>query len=68
MTANVALTGCDWIALLRGQPTPTRYLYNVYHPSISPDHPCFGKLPPREQVLVEALHRQYERWNYKPYI
>src|SRR5690349_2869614 len=67
MTGPASITGSDYSAMLHGQHTPSRWLSSLYHPSMSPDHPSFSKIPPREQELVKALYRQYERWNHKLY-
>ena len=49
------------------QPGPRLRLSRLYHPDISPDHPAFRDLPAKEQHLVTALHKQYERWSHRPY-
>ncbi len=47
--------------------SPDIILGNCYHPSLTPNHKAFTRLPIRQQVLLERLQRQCRKWNHKPY-
>ena len=57
----------ETIPVDRWQPGEELTLSTQYHPSISPDHRAFAKLPAEAQAMARVLIRQYERWHHKLY-
>ena len=49
------------------RPSEELLVSGLYHPSISPEHPSFSLLSGEQQALVDATHRQYNRWSHKRY-
>ena len=49
------------------RPSNELLVSGLYHPSISPEHPTFSLLTAEQQALVDATHRQFDRWSHRRY-